>query len=57
MNQPEFPFELPLPPGFEIIFRPWRIDPKTGRKIYPKKSRVFPMLVKKTDSRPCAARG
>lgn len=21
MKQPEFPFELPIPPGFEIIFR------------------------------------
>jgi len=47
MKQPEQAFELPIPPGFEIVFRPWKIDPKTGRKIYPKRARVFRMLVKK----------
>lgn len=45
MRQPEL-FELPIPPGFEIIFRPWKTDPKTGRRIYPRKARVFKMLVK-----------
>jgi hypothetical protein len=47
MKQPEL-FELPIPAGYEVIYRPWRIDPRTGRKIYPRRSRVFRMLVKKS---------
>jgi hypothetical protein len=24
----------PLPPGYRWVFRPWRTDPKTGKRIY-----------------------
>lgn len=33
-------------PGYRLIFRPWKIDPKTGERIYPKSGKVFPMWVK-----------
>jgi hypothetical protein len=39
---PKYP---PVPPGKKLIFRPWRIDPKTGERIYPKRGGVFPMIV------------
>jgi hypothetical protein len=34
---------VPIPPGKKLIFRKWRTDPKTGKRIYAKT--VFPMLV------------
>jgi hypothetical protein len=34
----------PVPPGKKLIFRRWKVDPKTGRRIYPKRG-VFPMIV------------
>lgn len=33
--------------GYILIFRPWRIDPRTGRKIYPRRGKVFPMKVRR----------
>lgn len=33
------------PPGKKLIFRPYFTDPKTGRRVYPKNGRVFPMWV------------
>ncbi|WP_395835563.1 hypothetical protein [Archangium violaceum] len=35
----------PAPPGMKWIFRSWIRDPMTGKRIYPKKSRVFRLLV------------
>lgn len=35
----------PPPPGMKLIFRPWITDPKTGKRIYPKKSKVFALFV------------
>jgi len=35
----------PPPPGFKWIFRPYRLNPKTGRLEYPHNGRVFRMLV------------
>lgn len=35
----------PPPAGFKWIFRPWVRDPKTGRVRYPRKSKVFVLLV------------
>lgn len=31
----------PPKPGFKRIYRPWVTDPKTGRRKYPRKARVF----------------
>lgn len=36
-------------PGYHKIFRPWRINPKTGVKEYPKHARFFVMWVKDDD--------
>lgn len=36
----------PAPPGYKWIFRPYFVHPKTGNRVYPKKGRVFPLLVK-----------
>lgn len=33
-------------PGYHLIFRKWRHDPKTGRLIYGKAGRAIPMWVK-----------
>ncbi|HEX3664202.1 MAG TPA: hypothetical protein VHU23_03095 [Rhizomicrobium sp.] len=35
------------PPGMKYVFRPWRTDPKTGRKIYASTFgfKAWPMLV------------
>lgn len=35
----------PPRPGMVLVFRPWKIDPKTGKRIYPKKSKVFAFWV------------
>ena len=34
-------------PGFRLIFRPWRIDPRTGRKLWAKHhgKKAWPMWV------------
>ena len=34
----------PIPPGYKLIFR--RFIVKEGKRIYPKKGKVFPILVK-----------
>ena len=31
--------------GKKVIFRPYITDPKTGKRRYPKKGKVFPILV------------
>lgn len=33
------------PAGMKWIFRPWVTDPNTGKRVYPRKSRVFRLLV------------
>lgn len=33
-------------PGYDLIFRPWFIHPRTKKVVYPKRGRVFPMWVK-----------
>jgi len=33
--------------GKRLIFRPYYIHPKTGKVVYPKRGRVFPMWVDK----------
>lgn len=30
------------PPGYKWIFRPWKTDPNTGTRIYPKAGTIFP---------------
>lgn len=39
----------PAPDGHEYIFRPWRICPKTGNKLWAKKfgKKAWPILVAK----------
>jgi hypothetical protein len=34
-----------IPPGYEVIFRPYRKNPKTGRWERPKNARVWRMVV------------
>ncbi len=38
---------IEVPPGFKLIFRPWRICPKTGDKLYAKTFgfKAWPILV------------
>lgn len=44
MTQPTL---FPMPPRDGVlIFRPWITCPKTGKRIYPKRGRVFPLWVK-----------
>jgi hypothetical protein len=38
-------FKSDPPPGKKLIFRPYFIDPKTGRMVFPKHGKVFPMWV------------
>jgi hypothetical protein len=45
--QQRFPFHNEAPPGFEWVYRPWITDPKTGQRRYPKRARVFKLLVPK----------
>jgi hypothetical protein len=33
-------------PGYVLIFRPWVTDPKSGKRRYPRRGRVFPIWVK-----------
>lgn len=33
-------------PNCVVIFRPYRRDPRSGRLIYPRNGRVFPIHVK-----------
>jgi len=33
-------------PGHRLVFRPWITHPKTKRRIYPKRGRVFPLWIK-----------
>lgn len=33
-------------PGHRLIFRPWIKHPKTGRRVYPKRGRFFPIWIK-----------
>lgn len=33
-------------PGYKKIFRPWRTNPVTGLREYPKNARVFVMWIK-----------
>jgi hypothetical protein len=37
----------PVPEGYQLLFRPWRTDPKTGEKVWAKwfGKRAFPILV------------
>lgn len=35
----------PPRPGMVLIFRLWKIDPKTGKRIYPKRGKVFAFWV------------
>ncbi|WP_199738750.1 hypothetical protein [Corallococcus sp. CA054B] len=41
----------PAPPGYRYVFRRWKTDEKTGRRVYPKKAKVFRMLVPISDAR------
>jgi hypothetical protein len=34
------------PLGYEVIYRPWVTNRRTGRRIYPKRARVFSLLVR-----------
>jgi hypothetical protein len=47
-QQELFPDERP---GFRKIFRPWRDNPKTGKREYPRHSKVFVMWVPVDDTR------
>ncbi len=38
-------FKMDGPPGKTLIFRPWITCPKTGKRIYPKTGKVFPLWV------------
>jgi hypothetical protein len=42
--QSYLPFDGAQPRG-HYIFRPWITDPKTGRRIYPKRAKVFKIWV------------
>lgn len=46
MEQLTLPIEVDPPAGYVWIFRPWVTDPKTGQRRYPRRSRVFRLLVK-----------
>lgn len=37
----------PPPPGYRYVFRPWRVDPKTGSRIYASSYglKAWPILV------------
>lgn len=43
-DQSYLPFDGAQPRG-HYIFRPWITDPKTGRRIYPKRAKVFKIWV------------
>ena len=32
---------------YDVIFRPWITDPKTGKRIYPKNAKVFRIVIAK----------
>jgi len=46
-SQMTFPFDGPVPPGYEWIYRPWITHRKTGKRIYPKRAKFFRLLVKR----------
>jgi hypothetical protein len=33
-------------PGYDLIFRPWYVHPRTKKVVYPKSGKVFPIWVK-----------
>ncbi len=37
---------FPAPPGYRWIFRPWFRHWRTGKKVYPKRAKVFAFLVR-----------
>jgi hypothetical protein len=41
----------PPPPGYTYVFRRWKTDEKTGRRVYPKKAKAFRMLVPISDAK------
>ncbi|MEA3207889.1 MAG: hypothetical protein QOE70_946 [Chthoniobacter sp.] len=43
--QKRFSFYDEAPPGYVWVYRPWVTDPKTGQRRYPKRARVFKLLV------------
>lgn len=45
MKQTRFAFMDETPPGYKWIFRPYVVDPKTGKRRYPVNARVFKLLV------------
>ena len=46
MKQQQLPLPLPIPEGYQLIFRPW-ITTKSGKKIYAAQVgiRAFPLVV------------
>lgn len=46
MDTPERP-RIVVPEGHVLVFRPWRTDPKTGKRIYASwyGLRAFPMVI------------
>lgn len=35
-----------VPPGYKLVFRPYFVHKKSGKRVYPRNGRVFPLLVK-----------
>jgi hypothetical protein len=35
----------PVPPGKRLIFRRFRVDPRTGKKVFAPPGKVFPIFV------------
>lgn len=35
--------------GKKLIFRPWYVHPKSGKRVYPKSGGVFPFWVDDTE--------
>lgn len=46
MEQLTLPMEVDAPAGCAWIFRPWVTDSQAGQRRYPRRGRVFQMLVK-----------
>jgi hypothetical protein len=36
----------PVPPGYKEVFTPYIVHRRTGRRIYPKRARVFRLVVR-----------
>lgn len=47
MDTPKRPSRIVVPDGYQLVFRPWRTDPKTGERIYASRYglRAFPIVI------------